>query len=139
MFGLKRHYKTKHLKLLNAIPQPSILDIWTCLSWVMIQRFDTCQEGQKRLTTLKYVCFLFKARLQLQKWIELSRTNILKQIYYEVRYGSVEVLQWISAYWNLFQVNYSEVWDWQTVSACFNLLLYDPFQMSNGHKEDTFN
>lgn len=69
---------------------------------------DTCQ-GQKRLTTLKYVCFLFKARLQLQEWIDLSRTNILKQIYYEVRYGSVEVLQWISAYSNLFQVNYSEV------------------------------
>lgn len=59
----------------------------------------------------------FKARLQLQKWTELSITNISKEIYYEVRYGSVEVLQWISAYSNLFQVNDTDVWD-QQATAC---------------------
>lgn len=104
---------------MNKILQPSISEIWNHLSWVMIQRLWYLPRRSREAHKPQIRWFFFKARLQLQKWSELSRTNVLKQIYYEVRYGSVEMLQWISAYSNLLQVNYCEVWDSRLLTASF--------------------
>lgn len=125
MFGLKGHYKTKHLKLLNKILQPSTSDIWNHLSSDMMQRLWYLPRSKKGNNP--QICgFFFKARLQLQTWIELNRTNIFKQIYYAVRYGSVEVLQLIYAYSDLLQVSILTFEISRLLTACCNLLSYDP-------------
>lgn len=124
---VEKTVQNKALKIIEQNITAKYSDIWNHLSWVMIQRLRYLPRRSKKANNPQIRIIFFKARLQLQKWIELSRTNILKQIYYEVRYGSVEVLQWISAYSNLFQVNCFEVWDQQITNCLLQAFVIWPF------------